>query len=460
MDEKEKTVEDNQKKDSNIRLKLIISVMIFLAIFIAELYALINAGSPLLITAYAVMEFIAVYFVADSILEIREQNHLKLEQQYETILSSEKASHIMLKNSFDEMYERLMVIEKIIKISGEEIINAQKGTSKVVINRNKENAEAIVNLNVELVEQLKKNRVTQEEISASIDIMQDKTVSEMNREIDLKLQQLTIQMKDMELRLNQAMMQNFRTVTVSSPIPMMEAAQQTNGTVPETSIESAEDAEEEFEDVFLEESILEETQPSVEVAPEIQIEEPMEQIIENIEMPQMMVEEPATDESIPEDITSTDISADGEEPEELVEETPIIPNLSNTNKMMTPEEIESLLENAEKGILEEPIQEEIKEEIPQELEEEPIAEPIVEEKPPMPDLSDPNKVMSADDIAALIANMGNDPMQEEGKEEIPEELEEEPIAEPIVEEKPPMPDLSNPNKVMSPDEIAALIANL
>ena len=28
------------------------------------------------------------------------------------------------------------------------------------------------------------------------------------------------------------------------------------------------------------------------------------------------------------------------------------------------------------------------------------------------------------------------------------------------EEIPPMPDLSDPNKVMSPDEIAALIANL
>ncbi len=30
----------------------------------------------------------------------------------------------------------------------------------------------------------------------------------------------------------------------------------------------------------------------------------------------------------------------------------------------------------------------------------------------------------------------------------------------VEEEKPPMPDLSDPNKVMTPDEIAALLANL
>ena len=69
------------------------------------------------------------------------------------------------------------------------------------------------------------------------------------------------------------------------------------------------------------------------------------------------------------------------------------------------------------------------------------------EKPPMPDLSDPGKMMSPEDIAALISNVM--------LEDLPEK------AEPIVEEeKPPMPDLSDPNKMMSPEDIAALIANM
>jgi hypothetical protein len=89
----------------------------------------------------------------------------------------------------------------------------------------------------------------------------------------------------------------------------------------------------------------------------------------------------------------------------------------------------------------------------------------------MPDLSDPNKMMSPDDIQALLASMASEsepagepelaPIDEVEPEPIPEpELE--PIAEPepVAEEAPPMPDLSDPNRAMSPDEIAALFANL
>ena len=62
-------------------------------------------------------------------------------------------------------------------------------------------------------------------------------------------------------------------------------------------------------------------------------------------------------------------------------------------------------------------------------------------------ISDPNKIMNPEDIAALIANTS--------VEELPKttiKIEE--------EEKPPMPDMSDPNKVMSPEDIAALIANM
>ena len=58
--------------------------------------------------------------------------------------------------------------------------------------------------------------------------------------------------------------------------------------------------------------------------------------------------------------------------------------------------------------------------------------------------------MDQDDIAALIASMT-------GGDETPVA---EPEPEPVVEEKPPMPDLSDPNKVMTPEEIAALLANM
>ena len=97
----------------------------------------------------------------------------------------------------------------------------------------------------------------------------------------------------------------------------------------------------------------------------------------------------------------------------------------------------------------------------------------------MPELSDPNKQLSPDEIAALFANADSivastndepksepEPKPEQEKEPKPEqekepEPEPEPIAETVAEEKPPMPDLSgDPNKQLSPDEIAALFAAL
>ena len=90
----------------------------------------------------------------------------------------------------------------------------------------------------------------------------------------------------------------------------------------------------------------------------------------------------------------------------------------------------------------------------------------------MPDLSDPNRSMSADEIAALFANMGSNDKaagSEPVSEPIPEsEPEPEPIPEPepvqepesIPEKEPLTDDMSDPNKQLSPDEIAALFASM
>lgn len=98
--------------------------------------------------------------------------------------------------------------------------------------------------------------------------------------------------------------------------------------------------------------------------------------------------------------------------------------ISDPNKTLSPDEIAALFSNMEDTTVQ-------PEEEPEEL--------------PMPDMSDPNKSLSPDEIAALFANAGN---AESVTEEEPEP------------EKPPMPDLSDPNKTLSPDEIAALFANM
>lgn len=80
----------------------------------------------------------------------------------------------------------------------------------------------------------------------------------------------------------------------------------------------------------------------------------------------------------------------------------------------------------------------------------PAPEPI--KKPePKPDFSDPNKMMGPDDIAALLAGMnGGESENAKPKQSV--------LPKPAEPPKPLQP--ADPNKVMSPDEIAALIAGL
>ncbi len=86
------------------------------------------------------------------------------------------------------------------------------------------------------------------------------------------------------------------------------------------------------------------------------------------------------------------------------------------------------------------------------MEEEPIPEPEPEKAPEI-DTSDPNKMMSPDDIAALLASMGGEETSEQAAPA------EEAIPEPEPEKAPEI-DTSDPNKMMSPDDIAALLASM
>lgn len=125
-----------------------------------------------------------------------------------------------------------------------------------------------------------------------------------------------------------------------------------------------------------------------------------------------------------------------------------------------PPDPEESIEEAEELVEPDPIPEDA---IVEEANDENLPE---EELSPMPDLSDPNRAMSPDEIAALFANMGNDGNADKAGEPVEETVEPEDIPEPIeepeaVKEAPLQPEEpADPNKALSPDEIAALFASM
>lgn len=417
-----------KNKDSKARMQMIFGILLFAFIFMAELYAIVNFPKMFIVLAVlAAADLICLYVAIRGVISVYETKYARREEQYESIFKSEKASYLMLKKYFEEISVKLAYMEEASKIPTEEIVNAQKGIAKVIIKRSHENTDALMNSYEQLIDRFDTFQKGMDGFGTVAGAYKDEILSackdeissvqkdgkeqehSQDKEIAAKLQEIIIAMKDMELRLNQTIM-NSQKVVVSQPQVSVPVA---------TPVEPQPAPQNHVEEIPAEPEISPEPEESMEPDPEILPDIPEGESFEPEEEPPVM----AADEIIPPDPEESI-----EEAEELVEPDPI------------PEE--AIVDEADDENLPE------------------------EELPPMPDLSDPNRSMSPDEIAALFANMGNDNNADKVEEPAEETVEPEDIPEPIeepeaVKEAPLQPEEpADPNKALSPDEIAALFASM
>ena len=480
------------KKQTSAKIHLIFSTLLLALAIVAEFYTMVNYPAQYLpIALFAVLMLIFLNIAVNSVFTIKLAGEKRRDEQYESILKSEKASYLLLKKYFEEIDDKIDILQASAKVPTEEIVTAQKGVAKAVISKNRENAEAIIASNDQVMDKITEfeDRLSNnngELISEQKDISSDAVT-----QLIMKQQELVEDIKDMEIRLNQAIMQTQQIIssqpvqltadvnvptqpvtvqmtgmpvmTAPAPAPMQEPAVQTAVQTP-VQMESAEVsdddliidsfAEEELVDPVVEEieeqEIIEES--VIDSEPEVVAEEPVidsepevvaEELVIDSE-PEVVVDEPVMDNE-PEVVVDEPVVDSEPEAatESAVEEVSPMPDLSDPNKKLSPEEIVAMFANADSVSAPEAVEEPVVDSEP-----EIVAEPAVEEVSPMPDLPDPNKKLSQEEIAAIFANA--DSVSEPADE---------PVAanEPEI---PPMPDLSDPNKKLSDDEIAALIANL
>ena len=374
-----------KKKDTKARTQIIFGALILALFFSVELYMMINYSDKYLIIAgIALVELIFLYVIIQGIFALKEEKEIRNEAQYDNVFKSEKASYLMLKKYFEEFEDKLNYLEKASKVPTEEIVNAQKGIAKVVMNRTRQGSEAMLNSTEQIADQLAEVQKQSEAFQSLLSSCKEEIIAAQKsagnsseKSVQMQIQDLVVQMKDMELRLNAALSQNQKVIVQSVPASF--------GT---TSDEKS----------FLNEVMADE-------------------------------------------VADTD-----DDLEETVEPEPVVvpePN-SAPEPVVAPEPIPA----PEPVAVPEPI---------------PEPEPVIVPEPE----SDPNRSLSPDEIAALFANMGNDSTSE-AKEEPVQEPAPEVIEKPTVAEKTeapadstqPMPDSSDPNKTLSPDEIAALFANM
>ena len=484
------------KKQTSAKIHLIFSTLLLALALVAEFYTMVNYPAQYLpIALFAVLMLIFLNIAVNSVFTIKLAGEKRRDEQYESILKSEKASYLLLKKYFEEIDDKIDILQASAKVPTEEIVTAQKGVAKAVISKNRENAEAIIASNDQVMDKITEfeDRLSNnngELISEQKDISSDAVT-----QLIMKQQELVEDIKDMEIRLNQAIMQTQQIIssqpvqltadvnvptqpvtvqmtgmpvmTAPAPAPMQEPAVQAAVKTPvqtPVQMESAEVsdddliidsfAEEELVDPVVEEieeqGIIEESvidsEPEV-VAEERVIDSEPEVVAEELVIdsePEVVVDEPVMD-SEPEVVVDEPVVDSEPEAatESAVEEVSPMPDLSDPNKKLSPEEIAAMFANADSVSAPEEVEEPVVDSEP-----EIVAEPAVEEVSPMPDLPDPNKKLSQEEIAAIFANA--DSVSEPADEPVA-------ASEPEI---PPMPDLSDPNKKLSDDEIAALIANL
>ena len=439
------------KKQKKAKIQVIFLILISTLVILADFYAIINYPKEyMLIAAITVIFMICLWGVISGFFSLSALKEDRREEQYDSIFKSEKASYLMLRKYFDEIEGKIEILQKESKIPTEDIINAQKGIAKVVINRNKENADAIMSSNEQLMETFEHLENKLKESNDFIIESQKNVIYDNLKDIMEKQQVLSDSIKDMEIRLSQAITAN----------PIQFTA---NVEMPKQTIDAPQSA------------------PAMEAIPEpesVQANE-SEQIPEPIPVnePEPVVETPHVPE--PEPVSETPHIPEPEpvvEPGPAAEESVADTTNSDPNRQLSADEIAALFASANAGATEpesDPAEEVITEPVT-EAPHVPEPEPVVEPSPAAEAVadttnSDPNRQLSADEIAALFAsaNAGaTEPESEPAEEVITESVTEAPQApepEPVSEPEPaksPVVDLNNTNRNLTPDEIAALFSSM
>ena len=417
------------------KMKIGISIVIEAVLIMLEIYVLTQMQDQLLIAGAMVIPMaLTLYFLILSIINVSQYNKRMELERYEDLYNAQKASYLIVRKSFEELSKRLEDLEQVNNLPAEEIINAQKAVAKLTISRNKENALALMESNESLIEQLSSLERELKQNNSSIAERQEKLLEQTKKDLiernrDLERQLLELQAKVAENR------QIVMPPMYAQPAPQM-MPQQMDTVSRQKDIKHDDYAQEEtdisfdgYDTPMVAEAPSEE--PELNTIAETIPTETEEHYVESDEDAETDTESEIAVETEPaiEAEAEPAIEAEAEATPEPV--PTVAPVSDDPNHVMTPDEIAAMFAGASTA--------------ESQVEAEPIAEPVVEET------AEAEPVIEAEAEPAIEA------------EAEPEAVVEEKAAEPVEEKAATsVPDLSNndPNKMLTPEEIEKLFANL
>ena len=428
-----------QKKDS-YNLRIVTAVLVLTVLVLGELYVMINYPSNYVaLIVLTVVALADIYILIASAIQKNYKKEIDQYEQYDNLFKSEKASYLVTRKSFEDIADQLDRIEEAAGSPTKDIIDAQKSIAKVTISRNKENSDALMNSNDKLLEQIFNLSDRLDNLEKNVLEQQRIIVENANKDLLLKQQEMAASVKEMELSIHNTILAEVGKINGAPAVAYTAAPVQPSSAAPVEEV-TPEEPEAPINEVMPEEPEA----PINEVMPEEPETEPettaedmpdlaeddllnIDALFGNDEAAETTKEvaeetgsaeennEPEPEEPVGFDDTLGFADEEPEEPaftEEMVNtiDEPVMEMNSDPNHMMTPEEIAALIANADAAAEEAPVvtEDAISEESEPITEEKPVSEPVVEEPAAEPVIeanSDPNHMMTPEEIAALFANM-------------------------------------------------------
>lgn len=416
-----------QKKDS-YNLRIVTAVLVLTVLVLGELYVMINYPSNYVaLIVLTVVALADIYILIASAIQKNYKKEIDQYEQYDNLFKSEKASYLVTRKSFEDIADQLDRIEEAAGSPTKDIIDAQKSIAKVTISRNKENSDALMNSNDKLLEQIFNLSDRLDNLEKNVLEQQRIIVENANKDLLLKQQEMAASVKEMELSIHNTILAEVGKINGAPAVAYTAAPVQPSSAAPVEEV-TPEEPEAPIDEVMPEEPATE-PETTVEDMPDLAEDDLLniDALFGNDEAAETTKEvaeetgsaeennEPEPEEPVGFDDTLGFADEEPEEPaftEEMVNtiDEPVMEMNSNPNHMMTPEEIAALIANADAAAEEAPVvtEDAISEESEPITEEEPVSEPAVEEPAAEPVIeanSDPNHMMTPEEIAALFANM-------------------------------------------------------
>ena len=481
--------DDSLKKPKKIdvnRIMIFISSILIPFLWI-DLYLVSKNTSKLMVVGIiAALILVWTGLLVTYIHRMKNEEKAHSDEQVEELLRTGKANYLMQK----KLAEKIDNIGEKDAVPADEIITAQKAIAKLMLARNKENTDALMHSNEQVIE---KTLEVEEKLSENSQQIMDMQKNQM----DEKLQELMQSQKLVLDNLNdvkeslQSDMQDVLSNMIHDTLEkeLASAIEQIHTYVKEAASQAVDSVK---ENLAAEVPVMAAVSPAMdEELPDPGMPAESEELpdsgmpTEDEELPDHGM--PTEDEELPdlgmpamdEDLSNMELPTLGEELSETelpdltdggdLDEEPSIGEMPLMEEE-EPEAADTSLIDEEPSIGEMPVFDDLNDaaSAAEEVQAEPVEEveaeevPITEEATVEPDTDAVTLTeeipVSADESVIEEVKI---PEETTVTEEIPVSADESVIEEvPAQEASSSMADMSNPNKIMTPDEIAALIANL